>query len=184
MVPNTPRAVTCSQARGDRRGLADPAGRRLPQREADAGRLRRPRARPPRGPAPRRGGRALHQGASRPASRGDRDLGRGRGRPRGPAAAPGRRPHPVRQPGRRPLAAAPESPSTGRRIERPRRSRRVGARRRPQAGQRRAPPPGSAPLRSTSARGRDGAGPQGCRQAPRLLRGAAAGRARREAACG
>ena len=104
-----------------------------------------------RGPAPRRRGRALHKGAARPAAGGDRDLGRGGGRPRGAPAAAGRRPHPVRQPGRRPLGrhrnclrlVAARGPG---------RPRPVAARRRPEAVQRAAPRPGSAPSRSTSAR--------------------------------
>ena len=172
--PNTPRAVTVLAGRGDRRGLAGAAGRSLPQREADAGRLRRPRPRPPGGPAPRRRGRALHQGAARPAPRGDRDLGRGRGRPRGAAAAAGRRPHPVRQPGRRPLRRHRHRLRLVAGCDGRRRPRPVAARGRPQALQR--PRRGAGRrLRARRRLGRrDGAGPQGRRQAPRLLRGAAA----------
>ena len=114
--------------------------------------LRRPSARPARGPAPRRGGRALHQGAARPASA---RRPRSGPPPRSAASCPSR--------GSAPTAPCSTARSAAARggtgiafdwapVRRPGRSCPAAPRRRPRPRQCRAPRRGSAPSRSTSAR--------------------------------
>ena len=155
MVPNTPRAVTAGAGRGDpptpsRRR----AGRRVPRREAAR---RSPTAARAlglaRGPAPRRRGRRLYPRRCAPCSPRRPRSGRpARSAATVPEPPARRRPHPVR------YVVGGRTGGTGiafdwSRLDGRGELGRGAPRRRAQPGQCRARRRGSAPMRSTSARG-------------------------------